>query len=72
MHMADALISPQWAVRCGPPPPGLPCTAPGSSSQEMDDRKLPLMGVLGAFVFASQMINFTIPANRFSGHLGGA
>jgi cobalt/nickel transport system permease protein len=39
--------------------------------QEMDDRKLPLMGVLGAFVFAAQMINFTIPATGSSGHLGG-
>jgi cobalt/nickel transport system permease protein len=37
----------------------------------MDDRKVPLMGVLGAFVFASQMINFTIPATGSSGHLGG-
>ena len=29
------------------------------------------MGVMGAFVFASQMINFTIPATGSSGHLGG-
>ena len=29
------------------------------------------MGVLGAFVFAAQMINFTIPATGSSGHLGG-
>ena len=36
-----------------------------------DDKKIPLMGVLGAFVFAAQMINFTIPATGSSGHLGG-
>ena len=29
------------------------------------------MGVLGAFVFAAQMINFAIPATGSSGHLGG-
>jgi cobalt/nickel transport system permease protein len=29
------------------------------------------MGMLGAFVFAAQMINFTIPATGSSGHLGG-
>lgn len=29
------------------------------------------MGVMGAFVFASQMINFTIPATGSSGHIGG-
>jgi cobalt/nickel transport system permease protein len=38
---------------------------------QLDDRKVPLMGVLGAFVFAAQMINFTIPATGSSGHLGG-
>jgi cobalt/nickel transport system permease protein len=37
----------------------------------LDDHKVPLMGVLGAFVFAAQMINFTIPGTGSSGHLGG-
>jgi cobalt/nickel transport system permease protein len=41
------------------------------SRQQLDDRKVPLMGVLGAFLFAAQMINFTIPATGSSGHLGG-
>jgi cobalt/nickel transport system permease protein len=36
-----------------------------------DDRKIPVMGVLGAFVFAGQMINFTIPGTGSSGHIGG-
>lgn len=71
MHMADALLSPAvggtlWAVSA---------TAIAYSSQkvskELDDRKVPLMGVLGAFLFAAQMINFTIPATGSSGHLGG-
>jgi cobalt/nickel transport system permease protein len=38
---------------------------------EMDSSKVPLMGVMGAFIFAAQMINFTIPATGSSGHLGG-
>lgn len=29
------------------------------------------MGVMGAFVFAAQMINFTIPGTGSSGHLCG-
>jgi cobalt/nickel transport system permease protein len=37
----------------------------------LDERRVPLMGVLGAFVFAAQMINFTIPGTGSSGHLGG-
>jgi cobalt/nickel transport system permease protein len=38
---------------------------------EPEDRKIPVMGVMGAFVFAAQMINFTIPATGSSGHIGG-
>jgi cobalt/nickel transport system permease protein len=69
--MADALISPavggtMWAAAAG-----LTIYSARKLKQEIDDRKVPLMGVLGAFVFAAQMINFTIPATGSSGHLGG-
>lgn len=37
----------------------------------LEEQKIPLMGVMGAFVFAGQMINFTIPATGSSGHIGG-
>ncbi len=38
----------------------------------LDDRQIPLMGILAAFVFAAQMINFPV-AGGTSGHLlGGA
>ncbi|KPU45512.1 cobalt transport protein CbiM [Oxobacter pfennigii] len=37
----------------------------------MDEKKIPLIKVMGAFVFASQMINFTIPGTGSSGHIGG-
>ena len=71
MHMADALISPvtggtMWAVTAG-----LISWCSRKVKNDLDDRKVPLMGVLGAFIFAAQMINFTIPATGSSGHLGG-
>lgn len=71
MHMADALLSPavggtMWATTAG-----LAAYCSKKVGQELDDAKVPLMGVLGAFIFASQMINFTIPATGSSGHLGG-
>jgi cobalt/nickel transport system permease protein len=41
-------------------------------SSDSDDRRIPLLGVMGAFVFAAQMINFPIGLGT-SGHLvGGA
>lgn len=35
------------------------------------DEKNSFDGGFGAFVFAAQMINFTIPATGSSGHIGG-
>lgn len=71
MHMTDALISPAvggtlWAAAAG--------TAAYSVKKiqnDLDDKKIPLMGVMGAFVFAAQMINFSIPGTGSSGHIGG-
>ncbi|SDE95642.1 energy-coupling factor ABC transporter permease [Sporomusa acidovorans] len=71
MHMADALISPavggaMWAVTAG-----IAVYSAKKVQKDIDDRKIPLMGVLGAFVFAAQMINFTIPGTGSSGHICG-
>ena len=71
MHMADALLSPAvggtfWAGTIG-----TIGYASKRLTERLDDRTIPLMGVLGAFIFASQMINFTIPGTGSSGHLGG-
>ena len=71
MHMADALVSTAVAgtmYACS-------ALATGYSLRKVkaDDlnHKIPLMGVMGAFVFATQMINFTIPGTGSSGHLCG-
>ncbi len=40
-------------------------------SRDLDERKIPLMGVLAAAIFAGQMLNFTV-AGGTSGHLMGA
>lgn len=71
MHMADALISPAvggtlWAVTAG-----LLAFCARKTRELLRDNLVPMMGVLGAFIFASQMINFTIPGTGSSGHLGG-
>jgi len=71
MHMADALVSPavggaMWAASAG-----LIGYCSQKVKKELDNGKVPLMGVLGAFIFAAQMINFSIPATGSSGHLGG-
>jgi len=70
MHMGDGLISP---VVGG----AMLVVAAGAAVysirkvKDMEESKLPLMGVMSAFVFSAQMINFTIPGTGSSGHLGG-
>ncbi|GAB4270212.1 MAG: energy-coupling factor ABC transporter permease [Deferrisomatales bacterium] len=71
MHMADALLSPAvggtlWAATAA----GVAYSA-RTVRRADDEGRIPLMGVVGAFVFAAQMINFTIPGTGSSGHLGG-
>lgn len=71
MHVSDALISPPVAIAGG----ALACSLIAIAAKKMkDDQRpdiVPLMGVLGAFVFAAQMINFSIPGTGSSGHLIG-
>lgn len=71
MHMADALLSPAVGGAMWLASAGLIAYSAKKVKEEADDRKVPLMGVLGAFIFAAQMINFSIPATGSSGHLGG-
>lgn len=71
MHMADALISPvvggaMWAATAG-----VAAYSIKKIQNDLDEKKIPLMGVTAAFVFAAQMINFTIPGTGSSGHIGG-
>ncbi|TFH29180.1 MAG: cobalamin biosynthesis protein CbiM [Deltaproteobacteria bacterium] len=71
MHMADALLSPAVGATFWAGTIGTVGYASKKLKEHLDDRKVPLMGVVGAFIFASQMINFTIPGTGSSGHIGG-
>ena len=72
MHMSDALISPMTG--------GIGYLVSGTAityslyklKQKSSDFQIPLMGIMGAFIFAAQMINFTIPGTGSSGHICGS
>ncbi|MCH5247414.1 MAG: energy-coupling factor ABC transporter permease [Muribaculaceae bacterium] len=71
MHMNDALVSPAVAVTGGIIATTLIALASRKLKNLNNNGIVPLMGVMGAFVFAAQMINFTIPGTGSSGHLIG-
>ena len=71
MHMADALMAPAVAGTM------YVCSGAAMYQSVRAVRKLeqpeqiPVMGVMGAFVIAAQMVNFTIPGTGSSGHICG-
>lgn len=71
MHASDALISPGVGLAAGAIAVGLIGVASKKIKKIERSDLVPLMGVMGAFVFAAQMINFTIPGTGSSGHLIG-
>jgi cobalt/nickel transport system permease protein len=71
MHMADALIAPAVAATMYAASGITTAYSIKEVKLENDPKKIPTMGVMSAFVFATQMINFTIPGTGSSGHLCG-
>ena len=72
MHMADALLSPAVGIFMMLVSAAMIVYSLYKLKQEgLDDKKIPMMAVMGAFVFAAQMINFTIPGTGSSGHICG-
>lgn len=72
MHMSDALLSPvvggaMYAVSAV----SIAYAVQKVKKDELEEKNLPMMAVAGAFTFAAQMINFTIPGTGSSGHIGG-
>lgn len=71
MHMADALVVPAVAGTMYVLSTATAGLSVAKVREENDPKKIPVMGVMGAFVFATQMLNFTIPGTGSSGHLCG-
>lgn len=72
MHTPNHLISPEVAILGGAVAATLIGVAIAKARRTPLADKLPLVGVMGAFVFAAQMLNFSFGDVGFSGHLIGA
>jgi cobalt/nickel transport system permease protein len=72
MHIPDNFLStPVWASLDAVSVPAVALMV-RRAGRELEDTRIPLLGVMGAFVFAAQMINFPVGVGT-SGHLvGGA
>jgi cobalt/nickel transport system permease protein len=71
MHIPDGFLSAEVAAACAVPAAGAVAYGLRRASRELDERRVPLLGVTAAFVFAAQMLNFPV-AGGTSGHFLGA
>ena len=71
MHIPDGFISIPVAVTTGIIAAGAIAYGVKATSKKMGDKQVPMMGVLAAFIFAAQMLNFPV-AGGTSGHFVGA
>jgi cobalt/nickel transport system permease protein len=71
MHIPDGFLSNEVAVACAVPAIAAVGYGLRRAEVEVDDRRVPLLGVTAAFVFAAQMLNFPV-AGGTSGHFLGA
>jgi cobalt/nickel transport system permease protein len=71
MHIPDGFLATDVAVACAVPAVAAVGYGLRRANVELDDRRVPLLGVTAAFVFAAQMLNFPV-AGGTSGHFLGA
>jgi cobalt/nickel transport system permease protein len=71
MHIPDGFLTTDVALACAAP--AVLCVGVGlrRANAELDERRVPLLGVTAAFIFAAQMLNFPV-AGGTSGHFMGA
>jgi cobalt/nickel transport system permease protein len=71
MHIPDGFLSPEVAGATAVAAAAAVGYGLRTASVTLDERRVPLLGVTGAFVFAAQMLNFPV-AGGTSGHFLGA
>jgi len=71
MHIPDGFLSAPVAVTTGVVAVAAMAVAVKVTNKKMGEKQVPMMGVLAAFIFAAQMLNFPV-AGGTSGHFVGA
>jgi cobalt/nickel transport system permease protein len=72
MHVPDGFVDAPTSVATGVIAAGTIAVALRKARNELDERTAPMAGLVAAFIFATQMLNFPVGAGT-SGHLlGGA
>ena len=71
MHIPDGFLSTATVVTTGVVSVGGVANAVRIANKKLGEKHIPMMGILAAFIFAAQMLNFPV-AGGTSGHIIGA
>jgi cobalt/nickel transport system permease protein len=71
MHIPDGFLNTAAVVTTGVASAGGVANAVRIANKKLGERHIPMMGILAAFIFAAQMLNFPV-AGGTSGHFLGA
>lgn len=72
MHIADPFISPAVGLTmCAVSTAAIVYSVAKVKKDELCEKRVPVIGMMSALVFAVQMLNFTIPGTGSSGHIIG-
>ena len=71
MHIPDGFVNAPVAITTGIVAASAVAVAVKMTNKKIGDKQVPMMGVLAAFIFAAQMLNFPV-AGGTSGHFLGA
>ena len=71
MHIPDGFLTTDVALACAVPAAVAVGVGLQQANTDLDERRVPLLGVTAAFIFAAQMLNFPV-AGGTSGHFLGA
>lgn len=71
MHIPDGFLDPKVWLGASAISAGALAGAATQTKKALEERQVPVLGVMSAFIFAAQMVNFPV-AGGTSGHLLGA
>lgn len=72
MHIPDGLMYPATAVATGAVGAGAVAYSLKKSREELDEKRIPIVGLTAAFIFASQMVTVPVAGGTSAHLLGGA
>ena len=70
LHIPDGFLTLMVSIFCWAITAAILSRAISRTNKSLGERQVPLMGIMAAFIFAAQMINFPV-AGGTSGHLLG-